>query len=50
MINSQLEKILQKMNLVTKEEEFDTVQEMLIKSREEQEKIKKRLDELEKKN
>ena len=47
MISNQLEKLLQKMNLVTKEE-FDTVQGMLTKAREEQEEIKKRLDRLEK--
>lgn len=47
VVSAQLEKILQKMNLVTKEE-FDTVQGMLVKAREEQEEIKKRLDALEK--
>jgi len=46
MISAQLEKLLQKMNLVTKEE-FDTVQGMLAKSRAEQEEIKKRLEKLE---
>jgi BMFP domain-containing protein YqiC len=46
MVGNQLEKLLQKMNLVTKEE-FDTVQGMLAKAREEQEEIKKRLDKLE---
>jgi len=48
MVSGQLEKILQKMNLVTKEE-FDTLQAMLVKSRQEQEELKKRLDALEKK-
>jgi len=48
MVGNQLEKLLQKMNLVTKEE-FDTVQAMLAKARAEQEEIKKRLDALEKK-
>lgn len=47
MVANQIEKLLQKMNLVTKEE-FDTVQGMLAKAREEQEEIKKRLDALEK--
>lgn len=46
MVETQLEKLLQKMNLVTKEE-FDTTQAMLIKSRIEQEELKKRLDALE---
>ena len=46
MITLQVEKLLQRMNLVTKEE-FDTVMGMLAKSREEQEAIKKRLDALE---
>ena len=48
MVSAQLEKLLQKMNLVTKEE-FDTVQRMLAKAREEQVEIKKRLDRLEQK-
>ncbi len=47
MVGRQMEKLLQKMNLVTKEE-FDAVQGMLAKSRAEQEEIKKRLDKLEK--
>ena len=47
MVSSQLEKLLQKMELVTKEE-FDSTKEMLIKSRLEQEELKKRLDTLEK--
>jgi BMFP domain-containing protein YqiC len=46
MVGEQLEKLLQKMNLVTKEE-FDTTQSMLTKSRNEQEELKKRLDALE---
>ncbi|MEK6746507.1 MAG: accessory factor UbiK family protein [Pseudomonadota bacterium] len=46
IVGEQLEKLLQKMNLVTKEE-FDTTQAMLIKSRNEQEELKKRLDALE---
>jgi len=48
MVSHQLEKILQKMNLATKEE-FDTLKEMLAKCRMEQEELKKRLDALEKK-
>jgi BMFP domain-containing protein YqiC len=48
MVSHQLEKILQKMNLVTREE-FDTVQGMLSKARKEQEEMKKKLEELEKK-
>ncbi len=48
LVSAQLEKLLQKMNLVTKEE-FDTVQAMLAKARSEQEELKKRLDALEKK-
>jgi BMFP domain-containing protein YqiC len=47
MVSSQFEKLLQKMNLVTREE-FDAVQGMLAKSRMEQEEIKKRLEKLEK--
>ncbi len=47
MIGNQLEKLLQKMNLVTREE-FDTVQQMLAKSRMEQEELKRRLEALEK--
>ncbi len=46
MISSQLEKLLQKMDLVTKEE-FNTTQVMLTKSRIEQEDLKKRIDALE---
>ena len=46
MVETQLEKLLQKMNLVTKEE-FDTAQAMLKKSRNEQEDLKKRLEALE---
>lgn len=46
MISAQLEKLLQKMNLATKEE-VDTTREMLAKLRSEQEEIKKRLDKLE---
>lgn len=46
MVTLQVEKLLQRMNLVTREE-FDTVQAMLVKSREEQEEIKKRLAALE---
>ena len=48
MVAMQLEKLLQKMNLVTKEE-FDTLQAMLAKARSEQDELKKRLDALEKK-
>ena len=40
MVASQMEKLLLKMNLVSREE-FDTVQGMLAKSRMEQEEIKK---------
>jgi len=47
MVAIKVEKMLQKMNLVTKEE-FDTVMGMLAKSREEQEALKKRLDAIEK--
>jgi BMFP domain-containing protein YqiC len=47
MVSHQLEKILQKMNLVTREE-FDTVQGMLSKARKEQEEMKKKLEEMEK--
>ena len=46
MVGAQLEKLLQKMNLVTKEE-FNTAQAMLTKSRNEQEELKKRLESLE---
>lgn len=49
MVSRQMERILQKMNLVTREE-FDAVQGMLAKSRMEQEELKKRLDALEKAN
>ena len=47
IVNAQLEKLLQKMNLATREE-LDTMQGMLTKAREEQEEIKKRLEKLEK--
>jgi BMFP domain-containing protein YqiC len=47
MVANQLEKLLQRMNLVTREE-FDTAQQMLAKARMEQEEIKKRLAALEK--
>jgi len=47
VVSRELEKLLQKMNLVTKEE-FDAVQGMLAKARAEQEEIKKRLEKLEK--
>lgn len=47
MVSHQVEKLLQRMNLVTREE-FDTVQGMLAKAREEQEALKARLDALEK--
>ena len=46
MVSAQLEKLLQKMDLVTKEE-FTTTQAMLTKSRIEQEELKKRLEALE---
>ncbi len=46
IVGAQLEKLLQNMNLVTKEE-FDTTKSMLIKSRNEQEELKKRLEALE---
>ena len=46
MMRGQMEKLLQNMNLVTREE-FDTVKGMLSKSREEQEELKKRLSFLE---
>ncbi len=46
MVATKLEKLLQKMDLVTKEE-FDTAQSMLTKSRIEQEELKKRLEALE---
>jgi len=49
MVSAQLEKLLQKMNLGTKEE-LDTALSMLTKIREEQEKLKKRVEELEKRN
>ena len=48
MVSLQLEKLLQRMNLVSREE-FDTISGMLAKSREEQENMKKKLEELEKK-
>ena len=47
MISHQLEKLLQRMNFVTKEE-FDTLQAMLAKARSEQEALKKRIEALEK--
>lgn len=47
MASQQVEKLLQRMNLVTREE-FDAVQGMLTKSRMEQEELKKRLETLEK--
>lgn len=46
MIHIQLEKLLQKMSLATKEE-LDTTQEMLKKARNEQEELKRRFEELE---
>lgn len=46
MVSSKLEKLLQNMELVTKEE-FDTTQAMLVKSRLEQEELKKRVEALE---
>ena len=48
MVSTQLEKLLQKMNLATREE-VDTLQAMLAKARSEQDELKKRLDALEKK-
>ena len=48
MMAFQIEKILQKSTIATREE-YDTVLAMLTKIREEQEKITKRLDALEKK-
>ena len=47
MVSGQLERLLQKMNLATKEE-YETLKAMLAKSREEQEELKKRVEELEK--
>lgn len=47
MINVQIEKLLQNMNLPTKEE-VQTLHAMLAKSREEQELLKSRLDAVEK--
>jgi BMFP domain-containing protein YqiC len=47
LIAHQLEKLLQNMNLATKEE-FETLKDMLAKSRLEQEALKKRLELLEK--
>lgn len=47
IVGNQLEKLLQKMNLVTKEE-YDTLQAMLTKALQEQEEMKRRLDNLEK--
>jgi BMFP domain-containing protein YqiC len=49
LVSAQLEKLLGKMNLSTKEE-VDTALGMLTKIREEQEKIKNRLDVLEKRD
>jgi len=49
MMTTHMEKWLQKMHLVTREE-FDAVQGMLSKAREEQEELKKRLEALEAKN
>lgn len=46
MVEHQMEKLLKKMNLVTKEE-FDTTQAMLIKARLEQKELTQRLDTLE---
>jgi len=46
MVSTQLEKLLQKMNLATREE-VDTLQAMLAKARSEQDELKKRLDALE---
>lgn len=46
IVNQKLEKILKNMHLVTKDQ-FDTVQEMLIKARNEQEELKKRIATLE---
>ncbi len=46
IVSAQLEKLLQKMNLSTKEE-LDTALAMLTKIREEQEKLKTRLEKLE---
>lgn len=46
MMRAQVEKMLQNMNLVTREE-FDTVAGMLAKSRTEQEELKKRLSSVE---
>jgi BMFP domain-containing protein YqiC len=48
MVGYQLEKLLHRMNLVTREE-FDTVSGMLSKLREEQENMKKKLADLEQK-
>ncbi len=47
LVSIQLEKLLKKMNLSTKEE-LDSALEMLVKIREEQENLKKRLEKLEK--
>ena len=49
MVSRQMEKLLQKMNLATREE-VDTLHAMLAKSRQEQEDIIKRLDALEKRS
>ncbi len=46
MVLSQIEKILSKMNLV-KREEFEVVREMAVKARENNEKLEKRLAEVE---
>ena len=46
MVSAQLEKMLGKMNLSTKEEQ-ETLLEMIAKARKEQEELKKRVDMLE---
>lgn len=48
MVSQQLEKLLMRMELVTREE-YEATQASLLKSREEQEELKKRLAEIEKK-
>ena len=48
LVNSRVEKILDRLNLVSREE-FDVVKAMLSKSRTEQEKIEERLRKLESK-
>lgn len=47
MVMTQVDKVLRRMNLVTREE-FDAVKEMAAKARTEQEKIEARLEALEK--